>query len=283
MFKNYYQTVYALDDEAETEIIEAFLDMNGLRYSFYEDTDKNERRMYIYSDDEPGAEEAEKFVKDHISHVSLIKAGERIEEKEYLLKYIDNYQPITVADFRIIPYFHKLPEDSKHIDIHLNPGYSFGTGEHATTQLVLEQMSIMDVSGKSVLDVGTGSGILSIAAEKCGASLAVGFDFDDSTPEAAWDNYNLNSLKNTFFINSYDDGLKRGVIFNIILINMLSREFKPIFKNLADSFSDSDTKFVLSGFLEEEEEEIEKFVKTNSLRIEKRICSREWASYRLSY
>jgi len=283
MLKKYYQMSVDLKENSNRDAIETILIMNDICFSIDDNMDLNKSVLYLYGENADDVKKA--FM--HITESGLVVGSDAkidiIKEEEYLLKYLDNYMPITIGQFRIIPYFHELEKNESFIDITLNPGYSFGTGEHETTKLVLEHLSLINIAGKSVVDIGTGSGILSIAAEKKGACLVLGFDYDESTVDAAHDNSGLNETKNTFFVNSLDCAFKDNSFFDIVLINMMSKEFNPIFNRIIDTFLKKDGIMVLSGFLIEEENETISLIKKYGLKILKRICIEEWASYMLSY
>jgi len=95
---------------------------------------------------------------------------------DWTAKWREHFQSFQVGGFRIIPEWETAPETGNCLRIY--PGQAFGTGQHATTQLAIRAMERVDLGGKAVLDIGCGTGILAIIAEKLGASPVLGFDID---------------------------------------------------------------------------------------------------------
>lgn len=113
---------------------------------------------------------------------SLTEIGleyEQLETKNWNEEWERNYQPIEVAGkIRVRASYH-TPDPSFEYDIVIDPKMSFGTGHHETTTLVMEQQLSLDQREKSVLDVGSGTGILAILAEKLGATRLTAFDIEE--------------------------------------------------------------------------------------------------------
>jgi ribosomal protein L11 methyltransferase len=104
---------------------------------------------------------------------------EQLETKNWNEEWERNYQPIEVAGkIRVRASYH-TPDPSFEYDIVIDPKMSFGTGHHETTTLVMEQQLSLDQRDKSVLDVGSGTGILAILAEKLGATRLTAFDIEE--------------------------------------------------------------------------------------------------------
>lgn len=102
-----------------------------------------------------------------------------IKETNWNQLWESNFNPIIISDFAAIRAdFHKPIGEVKH-EIIITPKMSFGTGHHATTYMMIHQMKEMDFTNKTVLDFGTGTGILSILAEKLGAAKVIAIDNDE--------------------------------------------------------------------------------------------------------
>ncbi|TSA87340.1 50S ribosomal protein L11 methyltransferase [Deinococcus detaillensis] len=102
--------------------------------------------------------------------------------------------PVTAGRFTIAPSWlaHEVPPGQ--IPLLIDPGMAFGTGHHATTRLAVEAIGQLDLTGRTVLDVGTGSGVLALAAALGGAAEVLGLDIDPITIPAAYENAELNGL-----------------------------------------------------------------------------------------
>jgi ribosomal protein L11 methyltransferase len=148
-------------------------------------------------------------------------------------------------------------------EIVIDPGQAFGTGEHASTRLCLEWIDGLseptDAAGAfdRVLDVGTGSGVLALAAVALGAKSAVGFDLDPVAIEAARIAARRNGLdaKVRFFAGPIEALGRPEERYPLVLANLLKREMLPIASALADR-TDRSGRLVLAGLLEEDVEEV---------------------------
>src|SRR6185437_1240971 len=120
---------------------------------------------------------------------------EIIEEENWNQQWEQSIEPVIVNNFAgIHPVFQGLIKNVKH-DIIITPKMSFGTGHHATTFLMIEMMEMMDLKGKEVLDFGTGTGVLAILAEKCGASKILAIDNDEWSINNAMENIKANGCE----------------------------------------------------------------------------------------
>ena len=109
----------------------------------------------------------------------------------------ENFHPILVDDWTIRASFH--PPATTQYEIVIDPKMSFGTGHHATTQLMLQALISLDLTDKSVLDMGTGTGVLAIAAKKLGAKNVLGLDIEDWCIANAKENATKNGISDILF------------------------------------------------------------------------------------
>ena len=124
-----------------------------------------------------GLEELKLFV--NIGEGTITES--QTEDKDWMNNWKEHFKPFTVDDILIKPTWETVPEEHKDkLMIQIDPGTAFGTGTHETTQLCIRQIRKWLKEGDTVLDVGTGSGILSIAALKLGAKYAFGTDLDEN-------------------------------------------------------------------------------------------------------
>ena len=127
---------------------------------------------------------------------------------------------------------------------------SFGTGHHETTSLMMNQMFALDFKGKSVLDMGSGTGILAILASKLGAKDLVGIDFDEWAFINAQENAELNNISNIQFVHGDATAVgnaKYGVILANINRNIILNDIEIYVGAMDDS-----AEILLSGFLKED-------------------------------
>ncbi len=143
------------------------------------------------------------------------------------------------------------PAPAGRLRLAVEPRMAFGSGSHESTQLVLHELERMDLAGRSVLDVGTGSGVLALAAERLGAIPVIGFDLD---PNAVWVARQTATQQEwparpRFFVGTAQAlSLRR---FDVILCNMVPAQFLPLVGELALRLEPDGTA-VFSGILESE-------------------------------
>ena len=119
---------------------------------------------------------------------------EQLEDKDWEREWMDNFHPMRFGQrLWICPSWCDVP-DKGAVNVMLDPGLAFGTGTHPTTSLCLEWLDGIDLSGKTVIDFGCGSGILAIAALKLGAQKAIGVDIDPQAIQASRDNAERNGV-----------------------------------------------------------------------------------------
>jgi len=121
---------------------------------------------------------------------------DRVEDQQWEKAYLDSFKPLKITDkLWICPSWHEPPAPDA-INVILDPGVAFGTGNHETTQLCLSVLAKIDLTHKTVIDYGCGSGILGIAALKLGAKKVFAVDIHTQALEATMHNAKLNNLKN---------------------------------------------------------------------------------------
>ena len=174
-----------------------------------------------------------------------------IEEQDWFANWRSQAQPFSIGGtFFLDPREpdEELPEipDGRHL-LRLPARAAFGTGSHESTSLALELLETMDLRGRRVLDVGTGTGILAFAALLGGASLAVGYDLDVAAPFHARDNSRLNDLSPRLFAGRLA-ALRDEPLFDLALVNVVPEQILPEMPGVTARLR-AGSEAVLSGIL----------------------------------
>jgi len=143
---------------------------------------------------------------------------EVIAPRNWNAEWEQNFQPVIIDEFcGIRAHFHEPLQHVQH-EIIITPKMSFGTGHHATTHLMIQNMQQLSFAGKKVLDFGTGTGVLAILAERLGAASVTAIDNDEWSINNAEENIALNHCSNIAL--SREDSLQMSTEFDIILANI---------------------------------------------------------------
>ncbi len=178
---------------------------------------------------------------------------EQVEDKDWEREWMDNFKPIQFGErLWICPSWHDIPELDA-VNVILDPGLAFGTGTHATTALCLKWLEGMDLTGKTVLDFGCGSGILAIAALKLGAKRAIGIDIDPKAITASKENAERNGVAEQIELYLPEDAPQFDT--DVIVANILAGPLKEL-KEVICGYGHSGTKLALSGILTEQAEDV---------------------------
>ncbi|HSB04274.1 MAG TPA: 50S ribosomal protein L11 methyltransferase [Thermodesulfobacteriota bacterium] len=187
------------------------------------------------------------------------------------------FKPVSIgARLIVFPPWERVRLKRGQIPIEITPGMAFGTGTHATTQLCIEALETRLRKGATVLDVGTGSGILAIVAAKLGAQEVWGIDIDQVAVEGARENVEKNGVSGIVRVRK--GGLGRiQKRFDIVIANIdfknLKRLGMPLLRHLNDQ-----GLLILSGLLKEQGDQIRQhYLETKALRFIKVAHQGEWA------
>ena len=196
----------------------------------------------------------------------------------------DSYPPQEVGEkLIVVPYW--APDSGDRIPVILDPGLTFGTGAHPSTQMCMEFMEELVQPGMEVIDLGSGSGILSIAALRLGAKTAIGVDIDPKAEDIARENARYNSFGPDRF-----DAVTGNVTEDAALMDRLSKKhYDLVFVNIVadviiglapvlQHFLDENTRVICSGILDVREAEVHAALKAAGLTILATKASEDWRS-----
>ena len=250
---------------------------DGVAYlNFYLDEDEDVNAMLEKVKAE--LEELRMFVDIGSGMITLSQT----EDKDW----INNWKQYYVDDILIIPSWEEVKEEDKdRMIIHIDPGTAFGTGMHETTQLCIRQLKKYVTSETELLDVGTGSGILSIVALKLGAKHAVGTDLDPCAVPAVEENKEANEIPVEAFDmmigNIIDDKEVQDKVgyekYDIVVANILADVLVPLTPVILNQMKKGGI-YITSGIIDDKEETVVNAVKAAGLEVLEVTHQGEWVS-----
>ncbi|HDO1329053.1 50S ribosomal protein L11 methyltransferase [Aeromonas veronii] len=180
---------------------------------------------------------------------------EQLEDKDWVREWMDHFHPMQFGErLWICPSWRDVPNPDA-VNVMLDPGLAFGTGTHPTTALCLQWLDGLDLTGKTVVDFGCGSGILGIAALKLGAARVIGIDIDPQAIQASRDNATRNGVADQIELYLPADQ-PQDVEADVVVANILAgplRELAPLIAGHGKPGS----LMALSGVLESQAPELE--------------------------
>lgn len=204
---------------------------------------------------------------------------ELIEDQNWNEKWESDYPIVTVGDELIVRApFHRDLEQKYGIDIQIQPKMSFGTGHHETTFLMLQFLLDAEIKGKDVLDMGSGTGVLAIAADKMKAHSVLAVDIEDWAFENTCENVDLNSAQ--VDVDKGNVSALTGRSFDIILANINKNVLLSDMKAYAESLN-YEGELYLSGFFGTDVDDIHQKAREVGLELFKVRENKNWAAMHL--
>nr|WP_296009573.1 50S ribosomal protein L11 methyltransferase [uncultured Blautia sp.] len=213
-------------------------------------------------------------------------AVDETEDIDWINNWKQYFKQFYVDDILIIPSWEEVKEEDKdRMIIHIDPGTAFGTGMHETTQLCIRQLKKYVTEDTEMLDVGTGSGILSIVALKLGAKHAVGTDLDPCAVPAVEENKEANEIPVQDFDmmigNIIDDKEVQDAVgyekYDIVAANILADVLVPLTPVIVNQMKKGGI-YITSGIIDQKEETVVKAVKDAGLEVLEVTYQGEWVS-----
>jgi len=205
---------------------------------------------------------------------------EMIDDRNWNQVWESNFEPVVVDDFvGLRADFHSPISGVMH-EIVITPKMSFGTGHHATTHMMLQQMRQIDFRDKSVFDFGTGTGVLAILASKLGAVSILAIDNDEWSIENAGENFVRNEVTNIQLVKS-EEGDQHST-FDVILANINMHIILENLPALARQLK-ADGILYLSGLLMEDEADISKRAGACGLKMRTQSQKDNWLFMSMSH
>lgn len=256
-------------------------DDDGIAYlNFYLDVDEDKEK--VLADVRAALAEMQEFL--DLGECTITES--ETEDKDWINNWKQYFKQFYVDDILIIPSWEEVkPEDRDKMIIHIDPGTAFGTGMHETTQLCIRQLKKYVTKDTELLDVGTGSGILSIIALKLGARHAVGTDLDPCAVPAVEENKEVNGIPVEAFDmmigNIIDDKDVQDKVgygkYDIVVANILADVLVALTPVIVDQLKDGGI-YITSGIIDDKEETVVEAVKAAGLEVLEVTYQGEWVS-----
>ena len=256
-------------------------DDDGIAYlNFYLDVDEDKEK--VLADVRAALAEMQEFL--DLGECTITES--ETEDKDWINNWKQYFKQFYVDDILIIPSWEEgKPEDRDKMIIHIDPGTAFGTGMHETTQLCIRQLKKYVTKDTELLDVGTGSGILSIIALKLGARHAVGTDLDPCAVPAVEENKEVNGIPVEAFDmmigNIIDDKEVQDKVgyekYDIVTANILADGLVPLTPVIVHQMKPG-AVYITSDILDVKEEVVKEAVVAAGLEVVEVTHQGEWVS-----
>ena len=256
-------------------------DDDGIAYlNFYLDVDEDKEK--VLADVRAALAEMQEFL--DLGECTITES--ETEDKDWINNWKQYFKQFYVDDILIIPSWEEVkPEDRDKMIVHIDPGTAFGTGMHETTQLCIRQLKKYVTKDTELLDVGTGSGILSIIALKLGARHAVGTDLDPCAVPAVEENKEVNGIPVEAFDmmigNIIDDKEVQDKVgyekYDIVTANILADVLVPLTPVIVHQMKPG-AVYITSGILDVKEEVVKEAVVAAGLEVVEVTHQGEWVS-----
>lgn len=204
-----------------------------------------------------------------------------VNDDDWVNSWKQYYKPIHAGRVTIVPeWIDYAPDDGEYV-VKIDPGMAFGTGEHESTKMCLMFLQALGVEDKSVIDVGTGSGILALASARLGAKSVEAYDIDDNAVKAAKENSELNGLSDKIYVANANLLDKTTGKFDIVLANITADVLITLSQSLGN-YMKKDGVVIVSGIILKRENDVkDAFVKAG-FEVAERMNMGEWVAFRLT-
>lgn len=220
--------------------------------------DRTKALVHVYISPEESPAEAIAFLSERYKAVGIehtITTAACVEE-DWINNWKKYFKPIAVGQKLLIrPTWEETGDVQGRTVLHLEPGLAFGTGTHETTRLCMELLEEFTKPGSTVLDVGCGSGILSVAALLLGAQKAVGVDIDELAVKTAAQNADLNGVSERFTAICGNLTDKVTGIYDIVVANIVADVILALTQDVR-TFMKPDTIYLMSGIIDSREQDV---------------------------
>lgn len=241
--------------------------------------------LKAYYPPETDIEETLKFIEDGIKSLDglvdvsgLEISAKEVHEQDWENEWKKYYKPVPVGKRIIIkPQWEEICDEGRDVVIELDPGMAFGTGTHETTRMCLALLEEYVTPESTLLDIGTGSSILSIGAAKLGCGKIVASDIDSVAVKVARENAALNGVADKIDIRCCD--LTSGITgkYNIVVANIIADAIIMLSESAANFMAD-DGVYITSGIIEHRLDDVKSALTNYGFKIKRTLQEGEWAA-----
>ena len=242
----------------------------------------------VYFGDDAEGEESMRQAIDAVSALNLEKTAfhqKAVKDEDWSENWKQYFKPLEVGEkVLIVPEWEDVPE-SERVKFIINPGMSFGTGSHESTKMCIVEIEKYVKQGDKVLDLGCGSGILSVIALLLGAGDATAVDIDPMAVEVAYSNLALNGLPREIY-HGYDGDITTDKAlcaklaenkYEIVLANIVADVIIALSK-FVKAFMKPDGVFICSGIIIDRKDEVVSALENAGLKVKEVRTMGEWAA-----
>ncbi len=246
--------------------------------------DRTKSIIHLYIADSDNAVEVLSFLKERMTAcgIDFNLGSETVDDNDWNENWKKYFKAFEIGEkLAVCPSWEEYNNKDNRIVISLDPGAAFGTGTHATTSLCLEILENKICEEHSVLDVGTGSGILAIASMLLGAKSAIGVDIDALSVETANENARRNNVEQgtEFIVGNLADKISGK--YDVVCANIVADVIIRLFDNIGNFMKD-DGVLIISGIIDIRAEEVERSAIEHGFKIVENHTREEWHAYVLT-
>ncbi len=242
--------------------------------------DRTKVSVSIYVPDEKPLGEYLSFIRERFSALGITAELETVglSEEDWAENWKQYYHPIKIGRIVIVPAWEKYEPQGDEITVLMDPGMAFGTGTHETTRLVIGLLDKYIKAGDRVLDVGCGSGILSIAAAKLGADACRAYDIDPVAVRVTAENIKDNGTPNVECgVSDLLRDIDKTMKYNIVCANIVADIIIRMTPDVGEHIAEGGVLFV-SGIIDERADEVLSVLRRNGYRELETVHENGWCA-----
>lgn len=242
--------------------------------------DRDTVKVSLFVPEEKNLGEYRAFITERLNYLGIdgkIEC-EGMNEEDWSESWKQYYKPIPLGKVTIVPAWEEYEAKEGEIIIKMDPGMAFGTGTHETTRLVMRIMQDVITGGERVLDVGTGSGILSVCASKLGAKEICAYDIDPVAVKVARENAIAGGCDNiTVGVSDLLRDVDRSEKYDVCLANIVADIIIRMMPDIGELLAEG-APLILSGIISERADEVKESVKKNGFFVVREEKENDWVA-----